>query len=73
MKFTIEVNQWIASGMIEFLKTQMITVNSHIVDPGGDGLDYLHVSRGFHVCIPLLDKRLKQVGFHESQYKIIEN
>lgn len=70
---TIEVNSWIASGMMEFLWSHGYAV-SRVIDPGSTGIDILTISRttGEKFSTSMLEHVLKEVGFHETQFKVVK-
>ena len=74
-RFTVEVNSFIGTGMVEFLKRLGFDIVEFVKDPGGDYLDYITVE-GTYSSRSLPAKFVEQLilncGIHPDQFKIMK-
>jgi hypothetical protein len=69
MDIQLDVNTWVADGMVKYLKKCGYDILAHVANPGGDGIDSI-VIRSRHTK-KFLSNQLRLAGFVKSQFMIV--
>ena len=70
MEFTIEVHSWIGENLVRYLKGIGAHIDSHAVDPGGDGKDYIYGSIRGGWTKKELEERIANCDIPKAMFKI---
>ena len=69
MDIQLDVNMWVADGMIKYLKKCGYGILAHAINPGGDGIDCIVIHSRY--TKKFLINQLKLAGFVKSQFMIV--
>lgn len=71
MQVTIEVHSWLGESFVRhFSNRKDVLVNSYIVDPGGDGKDYLELTLGYGWSKKILEEHIEGCDIPKSMFKV---
>lgn len=70
MEVTITAHSWIGESLRNYLEGIGFGIHSHVVDPGGDGNDYISVIMPGGWTKSILRQRIMNCDIPQSMFKI---